>query len=50
MAQVEVYSKTTGEKHIIPEHWLESDDPRINNFQKTPPQKTAAAKTEKKES
>lgn len=36
MAMIEVYSKTTGEKQIIPEHWLESTDPRINNFRKTP--------------
>lgn len=36
MAMIEVYSKTTGEKQIVPEHWLESNDPRINNFRKTP--------------
>ena len=54
MAQVAVYSSTTGEKHYVPEHWL-AHPVLSRGIRKTPKQaasdntKTAAA-AEKKES
>jgi hypothetical protein len=50
MAKVLAYSKTTGEPHEIPEEWLESKNPAINQFRKTPLTETTAADPKKKES
>lgn len=52
MALIEVYSKTTGDKQYIPEHWLDSKNPKLNNFRKTPlaPVPAAAETPKKKES
>lgn len=49
MPLIEVYSKTTGEKQYVPEHFLASKNPKLNNFRKTPlPEVPAAAETPKK--
>ncbi|NOJ63350.1 MULTISPECIES: hypothetical protein [unclassified Arthrobacter] len=52
MALIEVYSKTTGEKQHVPEHFLASKNPKLNNFRKTPaaPVPAAAETPKKKES
>ncbi|WDF34545.1 hypothetical protein PTW37_06505 [Arthrobacter agilis] len=50
MAKVLAYSKTTGEPHEIPEAWLESKNPALNKFRKTPLTGTPAAEPKKKES
>lgn len=38
MANVTAYSKTTGEKQIIPEEWLTSKNPALNRFTTDPTQ------------
>ncbi len=49
MAFISVYSKASGEKHRVPEHWL--DVPSIaKQFTKTPRQKKADERTAARQS
>lgn len=53
MAFIDAYSKATGNKQVIPEHWLSESHPAFKQFTKTPRQKAAdntePAKPEAKE-
>jgi len=39
MALIDAYNKETGQKQVIPEHWLTEKHPAFGVFAKTPRQK-----------
>jgi hypothetical protein len=43
MAKVDAYNNETGQKQVIPEHWLDSNEPAFKVFTKTPRQKAKEA-------